>query len=69
MNADDYIFQYRTPGSIEWQDHHKHNDYLNTTHMRDIPLGKTFLSKFGDYRRVPRDPLLRAMVLAELEAK
>lgn len=68
MNESEIIFQFAEHGSDNWQDNPQ-TDYLNTTYLRDLPLGKVMTLFQSDVRRVPKDPLLRAIVIATTDSK
>lgn len=65
MTDDDYIFQFAPLGSDNWMDN-PHSDYLKSTWLRDIPVGQIQTSYAAQHRRVPKDPMIRAIVLAQM---
>lgn len=70
--SDEHIFEYATFEREDWEAH-PNTYYFNQTWLRDAPLGE--INKLAGlsgivfrFRRVPKDPLLKAMVLAQVEA-
>lgn len=66
VREDDIIFQYAPLGTEDWIDN-PHSDYLKGTHVNNHPIGFVVLCYKSKYRRVPKDPLIRAIFLAQLE--
>lgn len=73
MISDDYTFEIESGHSGIWTES-PHSKYLKTVWVNEWPLG--YIHKFESVgcipqqlRRVPKDPLLRALVIAQTEEK
>lgn len=71
----EYTIEWCNLGIEDWSPLSKERvDYLNKTHMRDLTVGNIIrlMGASGvefEFRKVPLDPLLKAIVLARVEGK